>query len=896
MSITNELNHEARSICCAIERLLRVRRNDDKSINNDATNTDAGSVKAKRELISNARQWVENVFSKCDWRRNVQDDSARQRQRATASSDALALILRTLDDVDVANLLSAAHRNRSNKRMAQSRRLLDPQQIVSYGETSSAPRKRRRKMMPHRTKSMDVVQAMHEAQEAETTDDENENSNNFYLSNTDRHKRAKQRLIHLQSQKEVGCSMRGISIKAVMNAADDNIPKAMEEEQEEKENEHVISTLTHDAALLRRDLYKYLAILDTAEIGRINRRRQRLQLCTGSDTHCNYECKLSTRIKELASTLLQRIASNPTSPSMRLSSIITLDSLREMELSDRGYRCLLEELLDGATTRTTAATDFFKFFAEIASECSVYEKPLRLLRVISNLMKQAIQKQPSQEICNDRGNDVEELKETTPLLLRTISHIIVRRQNTLSSLNKDNDTTQQSSLRTEIGIYKSLCTRISVCHDSLSSWISPTMPANVRENVIAALQANSILSLFCHGDDINDEDQKIGTSAVEEYPYPRRLSLRSAHDRMGPCDGFNRLLSHPATYEHCPPSFPLTRSPSQSSTKKSMACPLSDTNDDILVIIFSYLGYRSLSRASQCCLSWNRASKAKTLWVSLYFKKYRKAYFEEELALGIENGKNHVHFGKFLSFPNSTNRQQLALAEEGYDWNYIFKRKYAIEKSCRWKTCSVIGCPYVIRRDDYAQSHMRRHESAMRAKKKRYDNYETMQQRVTKLKQQMNVARSQQYENVLEQPRMHKIESPYDVLRCAFSYLDVKDVVKPICRLWTRMARCNELWKSLYVHRFGVPCTAWLTTASITAATSPTRDWKMLFKSAFVANCNTRGRMNDFGWKARICPVLGCMRVLKSPLEHDVHLLKHEELYYLHQKKQMSKKCGRLNK
>jgi len=63
---------------------------------------------------------------------------------------------------------------------------------------------------------------------------------------------------------------------------------------------------------------------------------------------------------------------------------------------------------------------------------------------------------------------------------------------------------------------------------------------------------------------------------------------------------------------------------------------ISSATDDILVAIFSFLGYRSLARSSTCCKAWKRASDTATLWATLYLRKYRNARFEEELEMEID--------------------------------------------------------------------------------------------------------------------------------------------------------------------------------------------------------------------------------------------------------------------
>ena len=54
------------------------------------------------------------------------------------------------------------------------------------------------------------------------------------------------------------------------------------------------------------------------------------------------------------------------------------------------------------------------------------------------------------------------------------------------------------------------------------------------------------------------------------------------------------------------------------------------------------------------------------------------------------------------------------------------------------------------------------------------------------------------------------IDSSEAVLRClVFPYLHYSDLVQPICKLWTRLAGCNLLWKSLYHSQFGAAPPRW---------------------------------------------------------------------------------------
>ena len=51
---------------------------------------------------------------------------------------------------------------------------------------------------------------------------------------------------------------------------------------------------------------------------------------------------------------------------------------------------------------------------------------------------------------------------------------------------------------------------------------------------------------------------------------------------------------------------------------------------------------------------------------------------------------------------------QLPALHRKYDWKHIFKSKYAAERCCRKRTCTFVGCLYVVRRADHFNSHILR--------------------------------------------------------------------------------------------------------------------------------------------------------------------------------------------
>ena len=604
---------------------------------------DIESIEGKKSLIARTRQWIESIVCRKD---------------AKAVGDALASILRTLDDVDISKLqYKSIHAHNHKKRGKKVRKEATETPCIS-------PKRRRR--LPHNSCSI-----LHDT--GEVSDDDS--LPKIYLSNSDRYQRAKRSFVQSQNS----CSMMGISLKA-MNAP---VSKTVKDDADNI-SQDLITTLIHDAAVLRRDLYKYLSEFDTDDIKNLVEGSK----CSSSGIAISNIHQ--TMINDLTFTLLQRISLHPESPSMRLSAIITLDSLRQLELSDLGYRCILDILLDESTNTSLN----LNFYAEILSDCHAYENPMRLLSSITKLVERAFEMQ--------KQNNIEECSD----ILRAISHIMVRRQNILSSLNQD--TNCSPVLRKEIESYRRLCDSMSVSFDSISNWIAPTMSRDVKEEVISALQAEGILSMFCElgGDEISPQK-------VEEYPYPECLSLRAAHDRMGPCEGVNRLLSHPVSYE---PSIAIIYFAEDSSRCYLLEVddteyPFANASDDVVVNVLSFLGYRSLARASQVCTSWRRASNSPVIWAGLYFTKFRNRSprFEGELSADIDIAKDSDYFGKFRKIGNAAERQTFATTCTQYDWKHMFMSKYAVEKKHNGKkSCSIIGCLYVIRRKDHFRSHMKR--------------------------------------------------------------------------------------------------------------------------------------------------------------------------------------------
>ena len=115
---------------------------------------------------------------------------------------------------------------------------------------------------------------------------------------------------------------------------------------------------------------------------------------------------------------------------------------------------------------------------------------------------------------------------------------------------------------------------------------------------------------------------------------------------------------------------------------------------------------------------------------------------------------------------------------------------------------------------------------------------------------------------------------PEDILKIfIFPWLEYTDLIKPVCQLWRRLAADRQLWKAQYSRRFSFPGKPFLLESD---------DWKELFFRKNRAHTRNVGSIGDSGHTCVLCPVPGCDSICGSKIDHDIHLLGHEEEYLLH--------------
>lgn len=744
------------------------------------------------------------------------------------TAEVLASILRILDDTDAKHL------------QIRTKASIKPLKASSHNQLQQA---RRRKRLPVR--SSELIEAIHESQEVDYSNNCYDSSE-LYLSSAETNHRAK--------RQKNSCADVKVSLKDVLNAKTTDISECAQVTETISNNAEKKDTPTTmlllDAAVLRRDLYKLLVHVDSMNIRKCIK-------ANATDKDVN------EMVTQMISSLLRRINTHPNSPSMRLSSIMAVDCLREMELSDSGYQLLLDDLL--SSTQSSLKAIYVKFYAEMVSECNVYASPSRLLRALVRLMRAVMRNTLCRKKIEEQDSKLNQAESNAmeKNLLQAISQIMVQRSNILRSLSYDTG----RNLSKLYSSYKLVIRRMSNVYDKVSCWTHSD--DDEQEQVVSVLQAEGILSIFCW-DETDEEQSESSERSQQVLEGPHKfLSLRAAHDRLGPCRGFDKLLSHSSIY--------AMKAQLEGDTQDNvgLCSAFSGINSDVLRGVFSYLGYRSLARASSTCKNWNLASNDNRLWIALYFRKYKSAIYEEEHAKGIARIRKSGCFDKFTSVSTAVQRKELATTlaiESHYDWRYIFKRKYLSEKhvSKTFLRCEVIGCVAHYGRRS-ANMHKKMHEKVISSRATAIKSLEKLERNVISLREKVRLKDAAMEDQQATQKRnVLCVHSPEDTLAKVFSFLDVKDLHTPVCKMWTKILSENEmLWKSLYFSHFGLQQTL----------TNVPESWSACFRATHKAE---RGRRkiashDSLGWTTKLCPVVGCCTVLYNQLAYSKHILTHEQ-------------------
>ena len=127
-------------------------------------------------------------------------------------------------------------------------------------------------------------------------------------------------------------------------------------------------------------------------------------------------------------------------------------------------------------------------------------------------------------------------------------------------------------------------------------------------------------------------------------------------------------------------------------------------NDDITRIVFSYLGYKLLVRATSVCRSWRTIGNSSLYWEPHFTKRFRPIFLETMIPPSTRQDLRNAFIHRYCQ------RQSI-------HWRHRFDQQRQRDRSLNrvsasgWKHryCRVFGCNVVIRKKEDEKKHMQVH-------------------------------------------------------------------------------------------------------------------------------------------------------------------------------------------
>lgn len=390
----------------------------------------------------------------------------------------------------------------------------------------------------------------------------------------------------------------------------------------------------------------------------------------------------------------------PMSASCRLCAILAADSAGVEE----GYMKYTKFLLNAIKQHNcqcdmgrSRAIDGVHIYRELLKECAVFDDPHVCWRSLVPLMDTALILNEHHEHSSrnvEELNDEVETNQVVVELLISIGVILSSRVSLIQNIIK----CKEYHLA-----FNEYVVRLSEAFGETIFWIDGRMSSLEQSQVITCLQTLGILSFFDE-DRVNENSEEI-QKRQGFWLHNAMYSVRLAHVRMGPkVSPSNKFFSEIAFQDE---SSLIKKRKYRSREDSICEEPLMDyINDDLLRIIFSFLHYRVLVRATYVCKSWHSVGNENSFWQSIYERQFKPIFLEsllsDETTLTIKQAFEAKH-----SKRNDFNWKQLFIRTKDRDESLGFK------VSCggwRHRYCRVFGCNVVLRKKDDEKRHMKVHE------------------------------------------------------------------------------------------------------------------------------------------------------------------------------------------
>jgi hypothetical protein len=325
-------------------------------------------------------------------------------------------------------------------------------------------------------------------------------------------------------------------------------------------------------------------------------------------------------------------------------------------------------------------------YRELLKDCALFDDPALFLRGLRPLFDLSLR-------LNDQMNPDAELDPVTNKILKelltSIGILMVKWYFMIS--------TKQPSNEAQLA-FNGYVLRFSDEFGSIDKWLDDRMSAKERSLVTSTLQKLGISSIF----DSIEEDvgEEVEGCKKDLWIYDEAHSMRAAYIRMGPKVKSKNLFSDGIieTKQDTMISKRKTRCREDSICEEPI---LDFINDDITRVIFSYLGYKLLVRATSVCRSWKTIGNESMYWEPHFLRRFRPIFLEDMIPASINTAVKQAFIVKHCQ------RQAL-------NWRRHFNEERRREKSLQsriskagWKHrhCRVFGCNVVIRKKEDEKKH-----------------------------------------------------------------------------------------------------------------------------------------------------------------------------------------------
>jgi len=387
---------------------------------------------------------------------------------------------------------------------------------------------------------------------------------------------------------------------------------------------------------------------------------------------------------------------NSMSASCRLCAILAADTVG----LERGYMLYIKFLLNCisnqhvSSARMSLAIAGSQIYRELLKDCAVFDDPDICGRALFPLMNAVLNLIDHEHgyACLELDDNKTETKYLVKELLKSIGVILSCKGSLIQKM------LQCINTRMTFNHY---VIRLSEAFGQKGIWLDGRMSNLEQNQITSCLQKLGILSFFDE-DCVENEDieRKEGF-----WLYDDMYSVRAAHLRMGP-----KVASSLKIFSdtHEPDEQPMVKKRKIRSREDSISEePLMEyINCDLLGVIFSFLSYKTLSRATLVCKSWRAVGNQNFLWNLHYERRFKPIFLENLLSSSVSPAIKNAFKAKHSRL-------------EDVNWKHVFiqnknrERPLMFKLSCggwRHRYCRVFECRVILRKKNDEEKHMNVHK------------------------------------------------------------------------------------------------------------------------------------------------------------------------------------------